>query len=198
MALLGGYSPAAAAGAPPPASISGLILVGALGVGLKLGTSHPSAQGSHSGLPGRQERRHRRPSWHCPVPSGRLEPVLPRRPRQETAERAILRHLAEQSTDRFLRHEQLQRGRSPGHQRRAVGRCSLHDGRRAHVEEPLAPWLPAEGFDGARAARAASRVRDSCRPGCPACARHWPFHFHCFQPRWRRRSADGPLVRTHD
>ena len=102
--------------------LSSLILAGTLGASAQARHVSPERAGARSGLPDRQERRHRRTAWHGPVPSGRLEPVLPRRPRQETAERAILRHLAEQSADRLLRHEQLQRGRSPGRQRRAVGR----------------------------------------------------------------------------
>ena len=183
--------------------ISCLILVGVLGVGLKLGTSHPSAQGPTPDFQTGKNVDIVGPHGTVPYHPAGSNPFLLGDPDKKQQNEPSCDISPNNPLIVFCGMNSYSAVDRPDISGEPWVGAALHDGRRAHVEEPLAPWLPAEAARAgraraARAARAASWVRDSCRPGCPACARHWPFHFHCFQPRWRRRSADGPLVRAHD
>ena len=199
MALFGRYSPRPG-GRTAAGIVSGLILVGALGVGLRLGTSHPSAQGSSSDFQVGKNVDIVGPHGTVPYHPAGSNPFFlgdPDKKQQNEPSCDISPNNPLIVFCGMNSYSAVDRPDISGEP--WVGAAFTMDGGltwKSHLHPGFQP-KPLRAAPPAPLAPA-SWVRDSCRPGCPACARHWPFHFHCFQPRWRRRPADGPLVRTHD
>ena len=169
--------------------ISCLILVGVLGVGLKLGTSHPSAQGPTPDFQTGKNVDIVGPHGTVPYDPAGSNPFLlgdPDKKQQNEPSCDISPNNplivfcgmnSYSAVDRPDISGEPWVGAAFTMDGGLTWKSHLHPGFQPKDSTAPAPLAPP------------NRVRDSCRPGCPACARHWPFPLIAFN-----RDGAGALL----